>query len=666
MVDLNQASNAIRMISAKCIQLANSGHPGMPLGMADIATVLWTKYLKHNPTNPRWINRDRFVLSNGHGSMLLYSLLHLSGYDLDLSELKKFRQIKSLTPGHPEYMLTPGVETTTGPLGQGFANAVGMALSEQINANFYNTTNHQIINNNTYVFLGDGCLMEGITHEAASFAGLHKLKKLIAFWDDNSISIDSEKGDIENWFSEDVLNRFRAYGWDIIENIDGHDFSKIDSAIKIALKSSKPTLIQCKTIIGKGSPNKENTGSVHGAPLGEEELKLLLESLKIDYDLDSIPEEIYNFFDARKKGKDLNGSWDQLLNLYKSENKEKFEILQRVITKKLPDNWDVEIETFLKEIAVEKKDLASRKSSQVFLEYAVKKLPELLGGSADLTPSNLTFTSSSKSIINGTGNYIHYGVREFGMSAIMNGITLYGLNIPYGATFLVFSDYSRNAIRLSALMKIKVIYVFTHDSIGLGEDGPTHQPVEHASSLRLIPNLDVWRPCDTYETVVAWNNALKKSDGPSCLLLSRQTLPFVSDIKNSSSNKIQKGAYALIENENPDLIIMSSGSEVSLAVNAAKFLTTKNHKVRVVSMPCSNVFDKQSFEYKMSLLPNTVPKIAIEAGVTDFWYKYAGGKDDIVLGVDSFGESGPGKELFAHFKITEEDLIKNCLKILNK
>ena len=666
MVDLNHASNTIRMISAKCIQLANSGHPGMPLGMADIATVLWTKYLKHNPSNPKWINRDRFVLSNGHGSMLLYSLLHLSGYGLDLNQLKKFRQIKSLTPGHPEYMITPGVETTTGPLGQGFANAVGMALSEQINSNFYNSTNHQIINNNTYVFLGDGCLMEGITHEAASFAGLHKLKKLIAFWDDNSISIDSENGDIENWFSEDVLNRFRAYGWDIVENTDGHDFSKIDSAIKIALKSSKPTLIQCKTIIGKGSPHKENTGSAHGAPLGEEELKLLLEGLKIDYDLDTIPEEIYNFFDARKKGNELNDSWDELLDIYERENKEKFGILKRVISRKLPDNWDFEIETLLKEIALEKKDLASRKSSQVFLEYAVKKLPEILGGSADLTPSNLTFTSSSKSIINGSGNYIHYGVREFGMSAIMNGITLYGLNIPYGATFLVFSDYSRNAIRLSALMKIKVIYVFTHDSIGLGEDGPTHQPIEHASSLRLIPNLDVWRPCDTYETIVAWNNALKKSDGPSCLLLSRQTLPFLSDIKKSSSKKIQKGAYAIVENENPELIIISSGSEVSLAVNVAKFLALKNHKVRVVSMPCSNVFDKQTPEYKLNLLPNTVPKIAIEAGVTDFWYKYAGGKDDLVLGVDSFGESGPGKDLFEHFKITEEDLIKNCLKILNK
>jgi len=665
-IDLTHASNAIRMISAKCIQLANSGHPGMPLGMADIATVLWTKYIKHNPSNPKWINRDRFVLSNGHGSMLLYSLLHLTGYSLSLNQLKKFRQISSLTPGHPEYMLTPGVETTTGPLGQGFANAVGMALSEQINSNLYNSNNHQIIDNNTYVFLGDGCLMEGITHEAASFAGLHKLKKLIAFWDDNSISIDSEKGNIKNWFSEDVLNRFKAYGWNIIENIDGHDFSKIDSAIKTSLKSSKPTLIQCKTIIGKGSPNKENTGSIHGAPLGDEELKLLLQNLKIEYDLDSIPQEIYNFFDARKKGNDINDSWDQLFAQYKIENKEKFEILQRVIGKKLPDNWDDEIEVFFKEIAEEKKDLASRKSSQVFLEYAVKKLPEILGGSADLTPSNLTFTSSSKSVVNGSGNYIHYGVREFGMSAIMNGITLYGLNIPYGATFLVFSDYSRNAIRLSALMKIRVIYVFTHDSIGLGEDGPTHQPIEHASSLRLIPNLNVWRPCDTYETVVAWNNALTKNDGPSCLLLSRQTLPFVSDKKNSTSKKIQKGAYAIFENENPDLIIISSGSEVSLAVNAAKYLSTKNHKIRVVSMPCSNVFDKQLPEYKINLLPNTVPKIAIEAGVTDFWYKYAKGENDLVLGVDSFGESGPGKDLFEHFKITEKDLIKNCLKILNK
>jgi transketolase len=634
--------------------------------MADIATVLWTKHIKHNPSNPKWINRDRFVLSNGHGSMLLYSLLHLTGYSLPLGQLKKFRQIKSLTPGHPEYLLTPGVETTTGPLGQGFANAVGMALSEQLNSNFYNSNKHQIIDNNTYVFLGDGCLMEGITHEAASFAGLHKLKKLIAFWDDNSISIDSEKGNIEDWFSEDVLSRFKAYGWNIIENIDGHDFSKIDSAIKLALKSSKPTLIQCKTIIGKGSPNKENTGSVHGAPLGEEELKLLLKGLRIDYDLDNIPEEIYNFFDARKKGKDLNDVWDQLLSSYKSENNEKSATLQRVISKKLPDNWDNEIDSFLKEIAEEKKDLASRKSSHVFLEYAVKKLPEIIGGSADLTPSNLTFTSSSKSIVNGSGNYIHYGVREFGMSAIMNGITLYGLNIPYGATFLVFSDYSRNAIRLSALMKIKVIYVFTHDSIGLGEDGPTHQPVEHASSLRLIPNLDVWRPCDTYETVIAWNNALIKNDGPSCILLSRQTLPFVSKIENTTPKQIQKGAYAIVGNESPDLIIISSGSEVSLAVNAAKVLSAKNHKIRVVSMPCSNVFDKQSFEYKTNLLPKKVPKIAIEAGVTNFWYKYAGGDNDIVLGVDSFGESGQGKDLFNHFKITEEDLIKSCLKILNK
>ena len=654
------------MLSAKCIQLANSGHPGMPLGMADIATVLWTRYIKHNPSNPKWINRDRFVMSNGHGSMLLYSLLHLTGYNLPLNQLKKFRQIKSLTPGHPEYMLTPGVETTTGPLGQGFANAVGMALSEQVNSNFYNSNKHRIINNNTYVFLGDGCLMEGITHEAASFAGLHKLKKLIAFWDDNSISIDSEKGNIENWFSEDVLNRFKSYGWNVIANINGHDFAKIDTAIKLALKSSKPTLIQCKTIIGKGSPNKENTGSVHGAPLGEEELKLLLEGLKIKYDLDDIPKEIYDFFDARKKGKDFNDSWDKKLSLYKIDNKEKFEILQRVINKKMPDNWDNEIKMFLKKIAEEKKDLASRKSSQVFLENAVKQLPEIIGGSADLTPSNLTFTSSSKSVVNGSGNYIHYGVREFGMSAIMNGIALYGLNIPYGATFLVFSDYSRNAIRLSALMKIKVIYVFTHDSIGLGEDGPTHQPVEHASSLRLIPNLDVWRPCDTYETVIAWNNALIKNDGPSCLLFSRQTLPFVSNTEYSNPNRIQKGAYAIIENENPDLIIISTGSELSLAVNAAKFLSTHKYKVRVVSMPCSNVFDKQSTEYKINLLPKKVPKIAIEAGVTDFWYKYAGGDDDLVLGVDSFGESGTGKDLFEHFKITEEDLIKNCLKILNK
>ena len=656
-------ANAIRALSMDAIQKANSGHPGAPMGMADIAEVLWRHFLNHNPADPKWANRDRFVLSNGHGSMLLYSLLHLTGYNLSIEDIKNFRQLHSKTPGHPEYGYADGVETTTGPLGQGITNAVGMALAEKVLASQFNREGFDIVDHYTYVFMGDGCLMEGVSHEACSLAGTLKLGKLIAFWDDNGISID---GNTSGWFAEDTAARFVAYGWHV-QKVDGHDSEAITKAIEEAQKvTDKPSIICCKTVIGFGSPNKQGTEKCHGSPLGDAEIALAKEKLGWNYGPFEVPAEVYEAWDAKKAGADKEQKWLDLFAAYQAKYPELAAEFQRRMKHELPKNWAEKSEQYIQELQANPAKIASRKASQNALDAYSDVLPEFLGGSADLAPSNLTFNRNSKSVTpdDASGNYIHYGVREFGMSAIMNGIYLHGGFIPYGATFLMFMEYAKNAVRMSSLMKLPVIYVFTHDSIGLGEDGPTHQPVEQISTLRLSLNLNTWRPCDQVESAVAWQQAIESETTPSALIFSRQNLAQMDRTPAQLAN-VKKGGYVLKEGSaTPDLIIIATGSEVELAMNTAAALEQEGRKVRVVSMPCTEVFDKQSAEYKESVLPKSVTaRMAIEAGVSDFWYKYVG-LDGVILGLDSFGESAPAGELFKLFGFTVENAVAKAKTLL--
>ena len=656
-------ANAIRALSMDAIQKANSGHPGAPMGMADIAEVLWRHFLNHNPADPKWANRDRFVLSNGHGSMLLYSLLHLTGYNLSIEDIKNFRQLHSKTPGHPEYGYADGVETTTGPLGQGITNAVGMALAEKVLASQFNREGFDIVDHYTYVFMGDGCLMEGVSHEACSLAGTLKLGKLIAFWDDNGISID---GNTSGWFAEDTAARFAAYGWHV-QKVDGHDSEAITKAIEEAQKvTDKPSIICCKTVIGFGSPNKQGTEKCHGSPLGDAEIALAKEKLGWNYGPFEVPAEVYEAWDAKKAGADKEQKWLDLFAAYQAKYPELAAEFQRRMKHELPKNWAEKSEQYIQELQANPAKIASRKASQNALDAYSDVLPEFLGGSADLAPSNLTFNRNSKSVTpdDASGNYIHYGVREFGMSAIMNGVYLHGGFIPYGATFLMFMEYAKNAVRMSSLMKLPVIYVFTHDSIGLGEDGPTHQPVEQISTLRLSLNLNTWRPCDQVESAVAWQQAIESETTPSALIFSRQNLAQMDRTPAQLAN-VKKGGYVLKEGSaTPDLIIIATGSEVELAMNTAVALEQEGRKVRVVSMPCTEVFDKQSAEYKESVLPKSVTaRMAIEAGVSDFWYKYVG-LDGVILGLDSFGESAPAGELFKLFGFTVENAVAKAKTLL--
>lgn len=652
-----ELANAIRALSMDAVQKANSGHPGAPMGMADIAEVLWNDFLKHNPANPKWPGRDRFILSNGHGSMLLYSLLHLTGYDLSIEEIKKFRQLHSKTPGHPEYGYTAGVETTTGPLGQGLTNAVGMAIAEKVLAGQFNRDNFQIIDNYTYVFLGDGCLMEGISHEACSLAGTLGLGKLIAFYDDNSISID---GHVEGWFTDDTPKRFEAYGWHVVRNIDGHDAEAVRKAILEARSvNDKPTLICCKTVIGFGAPNLCGSHDCHGAPLGANEIAATRENLGWKHESFVVPDEIYAGWDATGKGLEAEKHWNETFKAYKESFPDLAADFERRIAGNLPDNWEKKAAEYIRAVADKAEKIATRKASQNAIGAYAPALPELLGGSADLASSNLTLWSGSKGVSKtvADGNYIYYGVREFGMAAIMNGIALYGGFIPYGGTFLVFSDYARNAVRMSALIKCRSIFVFTHDSIGLGEDGPTHQPIEHVTSLRIIPNMSLWRPCDAVESAVAWKAAIERK-GPTSLIFSRQNLaPQPRD--NSTLANISRGGYVLLEPAGKaEAIIIATGSEVELAVSAAKALNDKGRRVRVVSMPSTDVFDAQDESYKESVLPTGVPaRVAVEAGVPDYWYRYVGTKGRVV-GLTTFGESAPAGELYKHFGLTAENIAK--------
>ena len=644
-------ANAIRALSMDAIQKANSGHPGAPMGMADIAEVLWHDFLNHNPANPKWFNRDRFVLSNGHGSMLLYSLLHLSGYDLSLEDLKNFRQLKSRTPGHPEYGYTDGVETTTGPLGQGITNAVGMALAEKVLGAQFNRPGYEVVNHYTYVFMGDGCLMEGVSHEACSLAGTLKLGKLIAFWDDNGISID---GKTSGWFAEDTALRFQAYGWHV-QKVDGHNPEAVAEAVRQAQnEKDRPSIICCKTVIGFGSPNKEGTQKCHGSPLGDEEILLAKQKLGWNYGPFEIPEDIYAAWNARESGAAKEKAWNDLFAGYKKEYPELALELERRLARRLPADWAEKSAAYIRDLQANPAKVATRKASQNTLNAFGPLLPEFLGGSADLAPSNLTMFDGSVSITpdNASGNYVHYGVREFGMSAIMNGVWLHGGFIPYGATFLIFMEYAKNAVRMSALMKLPVIYVFTHDSIGLGEDGPTHQPVEQISSLRLTPNINTWRPCDQVESAVCWKLAVESQDRPSALIFSRQGLPQMERTPEQLEN-IARGGYVLrAGSAEPDLIIIATGSEVELAMKAADVIEQDGRSVRVVSMPCTEIFDAQSAEYRESVLPASCRRrLAIEAGVSSFWYRYVG-LDGRVLGMDTYGESAPADKLFKYFGFT--------------
>jgi transketolase len=656
MLTRHELANAIRALSMDAVQRANSGHPGAPMGMADIAEVLWNDFLKHNPSNPNWDNRDRFIISNGHGSMLIYALLHLSGYDLPIDEIKQFRQLHSKTPGHPEHGYAPGIETTTGPLGQGLANAVGMALAESVLAAKFNKDGFEIVNHHTYVTVGDGCLMEGISHEACSLAGTLGLGKLITIYDSNQISID---GDVAGWFTEDVAARFEAYGWHVIRDIDGHDAEAIKKALELAKANAKqPSLICCNTVIGWGSPNKEGKESSHGAPLGDDEIKLTRERLGWKHDAFVIPDEYYSAWDAKQQGQELEAQWQKIFAAYATSYPELAAEYKRRMSGELPDDWAEIAKDYIATTNEKAESIASRKASQNAIEAFAKHLPEMIGGSADLTGSNLTNWSGSVLISkdNRNGNYISYGVREFAMAAINNGIALHAGFIPYSGTFLMFSEYARNALRMSALMKLQNIFVFTHDSIGLGEDGPTHQAVEQAATLRLMPNMAVWRPCDAVESAVAWQIALERKDGPSSLLFSRQALAHMPR-DSSQINNIARGGYILIEgSDNPDAIIIATGSEVEMAVNAATQFNEQGKSVRVVSMPCTFAFDLQDDTYKESVLPNSCRKrIAVEAGVTDYWRKYIG-LDGIALGVDTFGESAPAKEVFEYFDLTENHL----------
>jgi transketolase len=658
-----ELANAIRVLSMDAVQKANSGHPGAPMGMADIAEVLWNDYLKHNPANPKWPNRDRFVLSNGHGSMLVYSLLHLTGYDVSIEDIKNFRQLHSKTPGHPEYGYTPGVETTTGPLGQGITNAVGMAIAEKVLAAQFNRPGHTIVDHRTFVFLGDGCMMEGISHEACSLAGTLGLGKLIAFYDDNGISID---GEVEGWFTDNTPGRFAAYGWHVIENVNGHDAEAIKQALEDAMShSDKPTLICCKTIIGWGSPNKQGKEECHGAPLGDKEIELVRKTIGWEQPAFVIPDPIYKAWDAKAKGAKLESDWNDKFNAYKKAHPELAAELMRRLNGELPASFLDKVDTIVTSVDAKQEKIATRKASQNALGLYGPLLPELLGGSADLAGSNLTIWPGCKGVKeHSNGNYVHYGVREFGMSAIMNGIALHGGFIPYGGTFLVFADYARNAVRMSALMKQRIIYVYTHDSIGLGEDGPTHQPIEHVASLRIIPNMSVWRPGDAVETAVAWKSAIKRQNGPTCLILSRQNLPHQPRTV-VQLELVEKGGYVLIDSDGtPDAIIIATGSELELAVGAAQKLKEKGKKVRVVSMPCTDIFDAQDAAYRESVLPaKVIARVAVEAGVTDIWLKYVG-LQGRVIGVNRFGESAPAGVLFKEYGFTVDNVVKTVEAVM--
>ncbi len=656
-------ANAIRFLSMDAVQKAKSGHPGAPMGMADIAEVLWRDFLNHNPTNPHWADRDRFVLSNGHASMLIYSLLHLSGYQVSLDDLKNFRQLHSKTPGHPEYGYTPGVETTTGPLGQGIANAVGFAIAERTLAAQFNRPGHDIVDHYTYAFMGDGCMMEGISHEVCSLAGTLQLGKLIAFYDDNGISID---GKVHGWFTDNTAERFEAYGWHVISGIDGHDAASIKAAIETAQQiTDKPSLLICKNTIGFGSPHKAGTADSHGSPLGDAEIAETRKALGWEYGPFEIPQEIYKEWDAKEAGKAKEAAWDAKFAEYAAQFPELAAEFKRRMSGELPANWEKESTAFIEQLQHNPASIASRKASQNTLEAFGKVLPEFMGGSADLAPSNLTMWSGSKALNEDkAGNYIHYGVREFGMSAIMNGIALHGGFVPYGATFLMFMEYARNAVRMAALMKIRSIFVYTHDSIGLGEDGPTHQPVEQMASLRVTPNMSTWRPCDQVESAVAWKYAVERKDGPTALIFSRQNLAQQPRTPEQLAN-IEKGGYILKDCDGtPELIFIATGSEVELAVNAYDQLTAEGRKVRVVSMPATDAFDKQDADYREAVLPAAVKaRVAIEAGIADYWFKYVG-LDGVIVGMHSFGESAPANELFAEFGFTVENVVTQAKTLL--
>ena len=659
-------ANAVRALSMDAVQKANSGHPGAPMGMADIAEVLWRHYLKHNPSNPDWADRDRFILSNGHGSMLLYSLLHLTGYELSIEDLKQFRQLHSKTPGHPEYGYAPGIETTTGPLGQGITNAVGMAIAEKSLAAQFNRPGHDVVDHHTYTFLGDGCLMEGISHEACSLAGTLGLGKLVAFWDDNGISID---GELDGWFSDDTPKRFEAYGWQVIAGVDGHDSAALTAAIDAArADTTRPTLICCKTVIGFGSPNKAGTADCHGSPLGDAEIAATRAQLGWEHAPFEIPADIYGAWDAKEKGAAAESEWNKAFAAYAAAYPELAAEFNRRVSGELPADWAQASADFITQLQANPANIATRKASQNALDAFGAILPELLGGSADLAPSNLTMHKASKAISadDFSGNYLHYGVREFGMSAIMNGIALHGGFVPYGGTFLMFVEYARNALRMAALMKQRAIFVYTHDSIGLGEDGPTHQPVEQIASLRLTPNMSTWRPCDQVESAVAWKSAIERKDGPTSLIFSRQNLGQIERNAEQLAD-VAKGGYVLKDCAGqPELIIIATGSEVQLAVAGYEQLTAQGKKVRVVSLPCTDVFDAQSAAYKESVLPAAVTKrLAVEAGIADYWFKYVGLNGDII-GMHTFGESAPAGELFKLFGFTVDNVVEKANALLAK
>ncbi|MDR3391246.1 MAG: transketolase [Sulfuriferula sp.] len=661
MATRTELANAIRALAMDAVEKAKSGHPGAPMGMAEIAEVVWNHHLRHNPANPHWFDRDRFVLSNGHGSMLIYALLHLTGYDLPIEELKNFRQLHSKTPGHPELGYTPGVETTTGPLGQGITNAVGMAMAEKLLAAQFNKPDHEIVNHSTYVFLGDGCLMEGISHEACALAGTWGLGKLTAFWDDNGISID---GHVEGWFTDDTPKRFESYGWHVIAGVDGHNAEAVEAAVQAAKAvTDKPSLICCKTIIGKGSPNKEGTHDVHGAALGAQEIADTRKNIGWNHAPFEIPADVYEGWDARTKGAGLESLWDNKFAEYAKAYPAEAAEFTRRMTGELPANWNEFLAGAIAAVNAKAETVATRKASQIAINALAPALPEFLGGSADLTGSNLTnWTGCHHVHGKSVGNYISYGVREFGMSHIMNGMSLHGGLLPFGGTFLMFSEYARNALRMSALMKKRVIYVFTHDSIGLGEDGPTHQPVEQTATLRMIPNMDVWRPCDTLETIVAWGQGVSRTTGPTSLILSRQNLPFMARDEATIAN-VARGGYVLKDVADPKVVLIATGSEIELAVKAQAVLAEQGIAARVVSIPSTNVFDRQDAAYKASVLPKGIVRVAIEAGVSDFWRKYVG-LEGAVVGMDTFGESAPAPELFKHFGFTVDNVVNTVKGVL--
>jgi transketolase len=661
-----EMANAIRALAMDAVQAANSGHPGMPMGMAEIAVALWRRHLRHNPVNPKWADRDRFVLSNGHGSMLLYALLHLTGYDLPLAELKRFRQLGSMTPGHPEHGIAPGVETTTGPLGQGLANAVGMALAERLLAQEFNRPELELVDHHTYAFVGDGCLMEGISHEACSLAGTLALGKLIMLYDDNGISID---GHVRNWFTDDTPKRFEAYGWHVVPDIDGHDVEAVDAAIQAAkLERRRPSLLCCKTVIAKGAPKKAGTHDAHGAPLGKDEVEATRAAIGWTHPPFEVPRDVYEAWDARASGAAVESAWNERFAQYQRKFPELAAQFRRRMSGELPAGWAEHVRALVEKTNVKAETVATRKSSQNALEGLAPALPELFGGSADLTGSNLTAWSGSRYVNTGAGgNYLSFGVREFGMTAIANGMALHGGFIPYVGTFLTFSDYSRNALRMAAIMQLRTILVFSHDSIGLGEDGPTHQSIEHAAALRLIPNMDVWRPSDSVEAVVAWAAAIERRDGPSSLLLSRQNVQFQSRDAEAILG-VRRGGYVIADAPQPRAVIIATGSEVPLALGARAKLAEDGIAVRVVSMPCTSVFDRQDAAYRERVLPRALPRVAVEAGVTDYWRKYVGAVDSAhgaVVGIDRFGESAPGPELFKHFGFTAESVVAAVRRVLS-